>query len=84
MTVSPAPPRHLDALTGLRGIAAWMVVLFHIRLSLTGLLPGWAIAGLGKGYLAVDLFFMLSGFVLWLTWERRFTFMTTRVLRGKL
>ena len=71
MTASPAPPRHLDALTGLRGIAAWMVVLFHIRLSLTGLLPSWAIAGLGKGYLAVDLFFMLSGFVLWYNYADR-------------
>lgn len=59
------PPRHLDALTGIRGIAAWGVVFYHIRLSLTGLLPGWMIGVLGKGYLAVDLFFILSGFVIW-------------------
>jgi peptidoglycan/LPS O-acetylase OafA/YrhL len=56
---------HLDALTGIRGVAAWMVVLYHVRLSLTDLLPGWSIAAMAKGYLAVDLFFMLSGFVLW-------------------
>ena len=71
MTLSTQPPRHLDALTGLRGIAAWMVVLYHIRLSLTGLFPAPVIAGLGKGYLAVDLFFMLSGFVLWYNYADR-------------
>ncbi|MEO6716294.1 MAG: acyltransferase [Novosphingobium sp.] len=69
---SPAQPlRHLDALTGLRGIAAWMVVLFHVRLSLTSLLPSWVVTALSKGYLAVDLFFMLSGFVLWYNYADR-------------
>lgn len=66
-----APARHLDALTGLRGIAAWLVVLYHIRLSLLGLLPSPVIAVLAKGYLAVDLFFMLSGFVLWFNYADR-------------
>lgn len=61
----------LDALTGMRGIAAWLVVFYHIRLSLTGLLPAPVIDALAKGYLAVDLFFMLSGFVLWLTYGPR-------------
>lgn len=55
----------LDALTGLRGIAAWLVVLYHVRLSLTGIVPGEVVAALGKGYLAVDVFFVLSGFVIW-------------------
>lgn len=64
-------PRHLDALTGLRGIAAWMVVLYHVRLSLLHLLPGDVIAVLARGYLAVDLFFMLSGFVIWYNYEQR-------------
>ncbi len=65
MSGAAARPGHLDALTGIRGIAAWAVVFYHIRLSLADLLPGWAIAGLAKGYLAVDLFFILSGFVIW-------------------
>jgi len=65
-------PAHLDALTGLRGIAAWAVVLYHIRTSLTAILPGSAIAVLAKGYLAVDLFFVLSGFVLWYNYAPRF------------
>jgi peptidoglycan/LPS O-acetylase OafA/YrhL len=64
-------PAHLDALTGLRGIAAWMVVLYHIRASLTLILPGRAIDVLAKGYLAVDLFFILSGFVLWYNYAPR-------------
>ena len=64
-------PRHLDALTGLRGIAAWLVVLYHVRLSLVRLLPADVIAVLGHGYLAVDLFFMLSGFVIWYNYADR-------------
>lgn len=59
----------LKPLTGLRGLAAWYVVLFHIRLSTP--LPAPVLTVLGKGYLAVDLFFMLSGFVLWLNYAER-------------
>ncbi len=66
-----ASPRHLDALTGIRGIAAWGVVLYHIRLSLTAILPPEAIALFAKGYLAVDLFFILSGFVIWYNYAAR-------------
>lgn len=62
--------RRIDALTGVRGFAAWLVVLYHIRGSLA--LPAPVIAVLARGYLAVDLFFVLSGFVLWLTWQQRF------------
>jgi peptidoglycan/LPS O-acetylase OafA/YrhL len=61
----------VDALTGIRGVAAWLVVLYHIRLSFAPSLPDAVVAALGKGYLAVDLFFVLSGFVLWLTWGER-------------
>lgn len=66
------PPMQLDALTGLRGLAAWFVVFYHIRYSLTDILPAQAIEWLAKGYLAVDLFFMLSGFVMWLNYAGRF------------
>jgi peptidoglycan/LPS O-acetylase OafA/YrhL len=48
------------------------VVLFHVRLSCTNLLPGWTIDALGKGYLAVDVFFVLSGFVMWLNYGATF------------
>ncbi|ATY32173.1 acyltransferase family protein [Sphingomonas psychrotolerans] len=60
----------LRALTSARGIAAWLVVLFHIRLSLPAL-PDTAEAVLAKGYLAVDFFFLLSGFVIWMSWSER-------------
>jgi len=60
----------LCALTSARGVAAWMVVLYHIRLSVAGLPPGW-VRFFAKGYLAVDFFFLLSGFVIWLSWHER-------------
>ncbi|WP_235512554.1 acyltransferase family protein [Sphingomonas sp. Leaf17] len=60
----------LRALTGMRGIAAWFVVLYHIRLSIAGLPVGLRDV-LAKGYLAVDFFFLLSGFVIWLSWGAR-------------
>jgi len=60
----------LRALTSVRGIAAWLVVLFHIRLSIAGL-PASVEAVLAKGYLAVDFFFLLSGFVIWMSWSDR-------------
>jgi peptidoglycan/LPS O-acetylase OafA/YrhL len=62
---------NLPALTGLRGVAAWFVVLFHIRTGAATQLPDWLIHIFSKGYLAVDLFFMLSGFVLWLNYAHR-------------
>lgn len=61
----------LDALTGLRGLAAWLVVLFHARLLLTGWLPAPVVDLVAHGYLAVDLFFILSGFVMWLNYGPR-------------
>ena len=53
------PPRALPALAGLRGLAASWVVAFHA----TGFLTE-APRGLDRGYLGVDLFFILSGYVL--------------------
>ena len=61
----------LDALTGIRGIAAWLVVFYHIRHSMQLLVPQEIIGWFAKGYLAVDLFFVLSGFVLWFNYGER-------------
>ena len=69
--IAPGPPGQLAALTGIRGLAAWLVVVYHMRQSLRGVLSPWAMAATGHGYLAVDLFFMLSGFVLWYTYADR-------------
>lgn len=69
---APPAPRQLPTLTGLRGIAALAVLFYHIRASMGSFAPDWAIALLGHGYLAVDLFFILSGFVLWWTYGAAF------------
>lgn len=61
----------LTTLTSLRGIAAWYVVLYHIRLTAADILPLEAIEIFSKGYLAVDFFFLLSGFVIWLSYRDR-------------
>lgn len=70
-TAAIEPRADLPALTGMRGIAAWIVVLYHVRLGAAWALPPEALSVLAKGYLAVDLFFMLSGFVLWLNYSER-------------
>ncbi|MGK2910001.1 MAG: acyltransferase family protein [Sphingobium sp.] len=59
----------LRSLTAARGIAAWLVVLYHIR-SGASWAPHWLIAAASKGYLAVDFFFLLSGFVIYLSAHR--------------
>src|SRR5580658_5833083 len=58
-------PQRYVALDGLRGVAALMIVIFHIASS-----NGHPHL-LGHPRLAVDLFFMLSGFVVAAAYERR-------------
>jgi peptidoglycan/LPS O-acetylase OafA/YrhL len=60
------PDRHLVALTGLRALAAGWVLLFHAGLMFQLWVPltGKALPITGMGFLGVDLFFALSGFVL--------------------
>ena len=65
-----AAPR-LDQLTALRGIAAWLVVFYHARLLIAGWLPAPVTALIDHGNLAVDIFFILSGFVMWLNYGAR-------------
>jgi len=59
-------------LTSLRGIAAVLVVLFHAQIF--GLAPYFASATMlpAKGYIWVDFFFMLSGFVIAHSYGQRF------------
>lgn len=64
--------REIRSLTGLRGVAACMVMFFHASLP-----PGAGDGGpfliiIRHGYLWVDFFFVLSGFVMALTYSRDF------------
>ncbi|HLN11086.1 MAG TPA: acyltransferase [Xanthobacteraceae bacterium] len=54
----------LPGLTPLRGIAALWVVLYHYAQDFPSLHSEHASRLIGGGYLAVDLFFLLSGFVM--------------------
>ena len=79
MSAAPVrpPEGEILALTAIRGLAAWWVVLFHLRAFLSPWLPSWAMAALAAGNLAVDFFFLLSGFVIYLNYAGR-----TEGLRG--
>ena len=66
-------PRY-EILDGLRGVAALMVVLFHIFETYS---KGPAFQIINHGYLAVDFFFVLSGFVIGYAYDDRWDKMTT-------
>ncbi|WP_062217788.1 acyltransferase family protein [Aureimonas sp. D3] len=60
------PRRRLEELDGLRGILALFVVVYHLREPL-GVISGpltRALPIVGEGWFAVDVFFVMSGFVM--------------------
>ncbi|HEY0786731.1 MAG TPA: acyltransferase, partial [Acidobacteriaceae bacterium] len=57
----------IRSLTGLRGVAAVFVVFYHYTFGVVNFGPGLLKTIEGHGYMAVDLFFVLSGFVITLT-----------------
>ncbi|HVI43408.1 MAG TPA: acyltransferase [Chitinophaga sp.] len=59
---------HFEALDGLRGIAALSIVVFHLYEFIT---PDYTKSPIGHGYLAVDFFFCLSGFVIGYAYDER-------------
>ena len=75
--------RHFDILDGLRGVAALAVVTFHFM--------EWVYTPdknfIGHGFLAVDFFFCLSGFVIGYAYDDRiakmgvFEFFKSRIIR---
>ena len=56
-------PRY-EVLDGLRGVAALLVVWYHVNEGFAFAAGETMVMGLNHGYLAVDFFFMLSGFVI--------------------
>lgn len=63
---APALPVHLPTLDGLRGLAILLVMAHHFLYSVAG--SGWPAESLLKlarlGWIGVDLFFVLSGFLI--------------------
>jgi peptidoglycan/LPS O-acetylase OafA/YrhL len=75
-------PKHYFALDALRGVAAILVVILHETDGFAGL------PNPRSGYLAVDLFFLLSGFVIASAYDKRlasgmsaWAFMKVRLIR---
>ena len=66
-------PRY-EILDGLRGVAALMVVIFHC---FETYVPVFGTQIVNHGYLAVDFFFVLSGFVIGYAYDDRWDKMTT-------
>lgn len=62
---------HYELLDGLRGVAALLVVFYHIFEGLSFAAGGTTITIINHGYLAVDFFFILSGFVIGYAYDDR-------------
>ncbi|MFT3703164.1 MAG: acyltransferase [Agriterribacter sp.] len=76
--------QHFELLDGLRGIAALAVVIFHF---MEMVYADYSKNFIGHGFLAVDFFFCLSGFVIAYAYDGRIAkmgiaeFFTSRVIR---
>ncbi|RUT71377.1 acyltransferase [Flavobacterium cupreum] len=68
------PKKHYEILDGLRGVAAILVVAFHIFEAFSG--GNRFVQIINHGYLAVDFFFLLSGFVVAYAYDDRWGKMT--------
>lgn len=72
-TYLSSKPRY-DILDGLRGVAALMVILFHCFETYNPFIGRQIV---NHGYLAVDFFFVLSGFVIGYAYDDRWNKMST-------
>ncbi|WP_101688249.1 acyltransferase family protein [Dysgonomonas massiliensis] len=75
MTAFADTKPHYNILDGLRGVAALIVLIYHV-------FEGFATSpfdqGWNHGYLSVQFFFMLSGFVIGYAYDDRWTKMSTK------
>src|SRR5580704_3887092 len=60
----PAQSGYLSNLTPLRGVAAILVAVFHFEMAIGRFIPAATTMFFEKSYLMVDLFFVLSGFIM--------------------
>ena len=67
---------HYPILDGLRGVASVIVIVFHVFEAFTG--GNRFVQIINHGYLAVDFFFLLSGFVVAYAYDDRWGKMTLR------
>jgi peptidoglycan/LPS O-acetylase OafA/YrhL len=65
----PDSKSHYQILDGLRGVASVLVIVFHVLETFTG--GNRFIQIINHGYLAVDFFFLLSGFVVAYAYDDR-------------
>ncbi|MDB5144968.1 MAG: acyltransferase [Mucilaginibacter sp.] len=65
---------HYPILDGLRGVASVLVIMFHVLETFTG--GNKFVQIINHGYLAVDFFFLLSGFVIAYAYDDRWGKMT--------
>lgn len=73
LNISQSKP-HYEILDGLRGVAAIMVVFFHVFETFSN--GDHTKQIINHGYLAVDFFFMLSGYVISYAYDNRWNQMT--------
>ena len=69
-----ASKKHYPILDGLRGVASVMVIIFHVLETFAG--GNRFVQIINHGYLAVDFFFLLSGFVVAYAYDDRWAKMT--------
>lgn len=62
---------HYEILDGLRGVAALLVIMYHVCEGYAFASGAATIDSINHGYLAVDFFFMLSGFVIGYAYDDR-------------
>jgi peptidoglycan/LPS O-acetylase OafA/YrhL len=70
--VTPLKARYLSNLTPLRGIAALLVAVFHFEMAMGRFVPARISMFFEKSYLMVDLFFVMSGFIMVHVYGRSF------------
>jgi peptidoglycan/LPS O-acetylase OafA/YrhL len=69
--------QHYELLDGLRGVAAILVVFYHVFEGFSFAAGGTPITTLNHGHIAVDFFFILSGFVISYAYDDRWKTMGT-------